>query len=112
MDKLTIAIALNSAKLAGEIAAMEVWVRDGMHDAGSCGGSMLEFDARTKVAKVAAEIGIVRKSGNEYWLMLPVPVGIRSQNEAIPQAQYAAFRKSLDAAGLGKSVKRAWDYCD
>jgi len=112
MDKLTIALALQSAKLAGEIAAMEVWARDGRKDGGSCGGSILEFDARTKVAKVAEEIGLVRKSGNDCFLTLAVPAGIASQNAAIPQAQFAAFRKSLDAFGLGKSVKRAWDYCD
>lgn len=111
-DRVSIALALNAAKLAGEIAAMEVWVADGMKDVGTCGGSMLEFDGRTLVAKVAEEIGLVRRSGNEYWLLLPMPVGIWSQNEQIPQAQYRAFRKSLAEAGFGKSIKKWWDYVD
>ena len=104
--------ALRAAVAAGEAAALAVWDRDEHQDRGSCGGAMLEFDGRTIVAKAAEQLGIVYRSGKEYWLRLDMPAGIRSQNLDIPEAQFRAFRVSLEAAGLGSAIKRAWSYVD
>ena len=104
--------ALKAAAEAGRIAALAVWDRDEHQDRGSCGGAMLELDARTVVARQALALGLAHKSGNEVYLSLPFPEGVRSQNADIPQVQYKAFRDSLEAAGFGKAVKRHWTYTD
>ena len=112
MTRQQIEQALREAVEAGNSAAISVWDRDEHQDRGSCGGARLEFDGRSTVAKVAESIGIVYRSGKEYWLRLDLPAGIRSQNADIPQSQHRAFRQSLEASGLGKSIKRHWTYTD
>lgn len=106
--KTTLAAAVAAANAAG----LAQWERDGKMDCGACGGAMLEFDARTKVAKAAEAAGLAYRSGTDVWLRLPLPDGVRSQHEAIPQAQHRAFRKTLTAAGFGKAIKRWWNYVD
>lgn len=109
---MTLTETLQAAVAAGQAATLAVWERDGKIDRGTCGGAMLEFDGRSKVAKEAEALGITYRSGNEYWLTLKAPEGVRSQNADIPEAQFRAFKKVLDDAGLGKAVKRFWTYID
>lgn len=104
--------ALQAALNAATAAALQVWDRDEHQDRGSCGNAMLEFDARSTVAKVAEQMGLTYRSGRELWLNLPLPAGVRSQNADIPQEQKRAFRAALEAAGYGKAVKRFWTYTD
>lgn len=104
--------ALEAATVAGNAAALAVWHRDECQDRGSCGGAMLEFDSRTRVAKQAEAMGITYRSGKEIWLRLDLPSGVRSQNADIPQAQHRAFRQELEARGFTKAIKRHWTYTD
>lgn len=72
---------------------------------------MLELYARSPVAKAAVSLGMAYKS-DKVFLSLSLPDGIRSQNGAIPQAQYRAFRESLESAGFAAAVRRFWTYVD
>ena len=101
--------ALDDALLAGERAALATWIRDGKRDRGSCGGAVLILDGRSKLAKTAIARGI---GYNDGMIVLPLPADIQSQNADIPQAQYAAFRESLEVAGFGPAIKKFWTYID
>ena len=104
--------ALERARGAAITAALAQWEKDGKQDCGACGGAMTEFDARTKAAREAETMGLTYRSGRELWLSLPLPDGIASQHEAIPQAMHKAFREALEFEGFGNAIKRHWKYVD
>ena len=101
--------ALDYALDAGRRAALAVWIRDGKVDRGSCGGSVMILDRRSKLAKAAVARGIAYKEG--MVILLP-PAGIQSQNADVWQALYGAFRDSLEAYGFGPAIKKFWNYID
>jgi predicted O-methyltransferase YrrM len=111
MDESEIRKILSGAVEAAKAEALRIWKRDNEIDCGSCGGAMLSFDARSKVAKIASEMGLTG-GGSECWLYLKKPDGVRSQNADIPQGMYRVFREHLEKAGLGKAVKKFWNYID
>lgn len=102
---------LTAAKAAGDAVALALWERDEHQDRGSCGGAMLELDGRSKLAKVARDMGILSGSTNFVSSGL-LPEGIRTQNADIYQGHMRAFREKLIEAGYGKTIKRFWTYID
>ena len=103
---------LNVAKAAAIAEANRIWVRDEMRDCGSCGGAILELDGRTKLAKIAVQLGIADKRSDGIYVPAIVPDGIRSQNADIPQGSMYAFKKVLEENGCGNAIKRFWTYVD
>lgn len=101
---------LAKAKVAGEAAALAIWERDEKQDRGSCGGAMLELDARSRLYKAIKASNIVKLM--DGFVILSAPEGVRSQNMDIPEAQYRAFKKTIEEAGFGKAIKRFWTYVD
>lgn len=109
MNESEIEKILRAAVDAANAEALRIWKRDNERDCGSCGGAMLEFDGRSKVLKVATAMGL---TGRDTGLYLKSPDVVRSQNADIPQGMYRVFREHLEANGLGKAIKRHWNYID
>lgn len=96
--------ALEAAVLEGHAAAMAQYVVDGMRDCGACGGAMLQFDARSAIAKAAVELGLARTSGNEIWALIRLPQEIQTQHGLVYQAMMDTFRAELTKRGYGAAA--------
>lgn len=103
--------ALDAAVKAHHEAATATFERDGKVDCGSCGNFMLLFDARSRLTKLAIERGLA-STGDEPYLQLSMPDGIRTQNADVYQNAGRAFRNSLIANGYEKAIRKFWTYID
>ena len=103
---------LQAAREAALKKSLELWERDKQIDRGSCGGAIMQLDARSKLAKVAVANGFANKSGRDLFVNSNIAEGVRSQNSDIWQDSMRAFKQSLEAAGYGRTIKKFWTYID
>jgi len=103
---------VQSAIDAGRAAALAQWEKDGRQDCGHCGGTMLQLDSRSFIAKAALELKAAYKSGSETWAALDLPEGVRTQHAIVYQKQKHAFADSLRRQGFGGVIRKMWDYVD
>lgn len=105
---------LAKAKAAAQAEALRIWDRDEHQDRGSCGGAVLMLKGGTKLAKAAIAAGVAFKSGKDIFIGYGawVPDTVQSQNADIQQEAARAFKRVLDEAGLGWTIKKFWTYID